>query len=253
MRHGILCICVAFLPVAAAFAQDEASIEAVRANLEKWVETRQLTSRLQADWRSEKEMLEQTAALYEKEVSDLNDQLTKAQTSTSQVDKERAELEAEKKELDDANTRVAEWATQCEGQIRQLAPAFPPPLATKLEPLLKRLPDDPSKTRLSPVERMQNLVGLLNEVDKFNGSIAVESELQKRPSGDEIQVQTLYLGLGQAYFVDKTGGFAGVGLPTLKGWEWKEQPGLGADILRAIAVYENTQPPAFVDLPMTVK
>jgi len=252
MRHGILCICVALLPVATAFAQDQASIDGVRANLKEWVETRQLTSRIQADWRSEKEMLKQTAALYEKELADLNEQLSKSESGSSQVGKERKELEAEKAELEEATARVAEWATQAEQAIRRLAQAFPPPLSEKLDPLLKRLPEDPSKTRLSPVERMQNLVGILNEVDKFNGSIVVESELQTQPSGEEIQVKTLYVGLGQAYFVDKTGAFAGVGQPTLRGWEWKEQAGLGAAILRAIAVYENTQPPAFVGLPMTV-
>lgn len=252
MRQSILCICIALLPVVSAFAQSEASIDGIRANLEQWVQTRQLTSRLQSDWRSEKEMLEQTAALYGKELSDLNERLAKADTSTSQVGKERADLEAEKEEIAEANVRVAEWATQCEEGIRRLAPAFPHPLASKLEPLLQRLPDDPSATRMRAVERMQNLVGILNEVDKFNGSIVVESELQTRPSGEEIQVKTLYVGLGQAYYVDTTGDFSGVGMATLSGWKWKEQAGLGPAILRAIAVYENTHPPAFVGLPMTV-
>ncbi|MCU0788927.1 MAG: DUF3450 domain-containing protein [Verrucomicrobia bacterium] len=252
MRHGILVLSILLLPVASLTAQSGSTIDEARVSVEKWVETRQLTSRLQADWRAEREMIEQTLALFEKELAELQEKLAKADTSTSQVGAERAKLEAEKKELEEASARVTDWATRFEERIRKLAIAFPPTLATKLDPLMKRLPADSATTRLGPVERMQNLVGILNEVDKFNGSIVVESELQKRPSGEEIQVKTLYVGLGQAYFVDKTGDFAGVGQPSLKGWEWKEEPGLGGRVLDAIASYEDTRPPGFVELPMTV-
>ena len=251
MQHGILCFGIALLPMVTASAQNEVTLDEVRSTLSQWVETRQLTSRLQADWRSEKEMLEQTAALYEKELSGLNEQLAKTETGSAQVTEDRARLEAEEKELREAEAAVAEWVKQCEQRLGRLASAFPPPLASKLAELVKRMPDDPSETRLSPLERMQNVVGILNEVDKFNGSIVVESELQTRPSGEEIQVRTLYVGLGQAYFVDQTGTFSGVGRPSLEGWAWEEQAGLGERILRAIAIYDNSRPPAFEALPMS--
>jgi septal ring factor EnvC (AmiA/AmiB activator) len=252
MRPIVLSFCVAFLPVGQSLAEGELSVGEARDHLQKWVETRQLTSQLQTDWRSEKEMLESTVDLFNKELSDLTAQLEKADTDTSQVGKERTALEAERAELEAAEARVGEWATQLEARVRELAKAFPPPLSDKLDALLVRMPVDPANTRLNPIERMQTLVGILNEVDKFNSSIAVESELQKRPSGEEIQVKTLYVGLGQAYFVDQTGDFAGIGVPSAEGWEWKEAPELANEILHAIAVYENVQPPSFDNLPMTL-
>ena len=253
MRYSITVISLALCSVCSLHAQDKASIENVRGTLSEWVQARQLTSRLQAEWRSEKEMLEQTAALYEKEIGDLKEQLAKADTSSTQVQEERTKLEAEKTELGEATAKVSEWVNRFERRLRELSAAFPPPLASKLDHLMKRLPEEPDKARLSPVERMQNLVGILNEVDKFNSSISVESELQKRPSGEELQVKTLYVGLGQAYFVDKTGDFAGVGIPSKDGWQWAEAPGLGGHILKCIAIYENTQPPAFVELPLVIR
>ena len=252
MKLGFLTIAVATLPVFHGFAQDAAPIEEMRATLGKWVEAREAASRSLSDWRTEKDMVEQTVALFEKELAGLDEQLAKADTGTSQVQAERAKLEQEKAELEEASHQVKSVATGLEQRVRVLARAFPPPLLQKLEPLMKRLPEDPANTRVSPVERMQNLVGILNEADKFNAAVAVESELQKRPSGEEFQVQTLYLGLGQAYFVDKTGKFAGVGMPSLSGWEWKEWPELAGAIQRCIAIYQNTQPPAFVGLPLTV-
>jgi hypothetical protein len=117
---------------------------------------------------------------------------------------------------------------------------------------MRRLPEDPSDTRTSPVERLQTIVGILNEVEKFGSVISVESELQKTSDGKEIEVKTLYVGLGQAYFVDKTGDFAGVGVAKLSGWEWSEASELGKAIQHAIEVYEGSQPPSFDGLPMTV-
>lgn len=246
-------MCVVLLSLATAIAQEKESMEGVRANLEQWVETRQLTSRLQSDWRSDKEMLDQTAAVHERELSGLNEALAKADTGTSQVRKEHEALETQKAELEEAKAAVAAWATQCEQRMRILARGLPAPLTRKLEPLLSRLPQNPSETRLNPVERMQNLVGILNEVDKFNSSVVVESELKKRPSGEEIQVKTLYAGLGQAWFVDKSGSFAGVGRPTATGWAWEDQANLGARVLRAISIAENVEPPAFEQLPMSTQ
>lgn len=252
MKLGLMTLAVAALPLCHVFAEDASSIEAMRATLGKWVEARETASKALSDWQTEKEMLEQTATLFEKDLANLDEQMAKTDTGTSQVEKEKAKLEAEKSELEAASEQVSETATKLEQRLKSLTKALPPPLVEKLQPLMKRVPQDPAHTRITPVERMQNLVGILNEVDKFNGAITVESELQKRPSNEEIQVKTLYVGLGQAYFVDKTGDFAGVGVPSLSGWEWKEQPELAGAIQRCIAIYENTEPPAFVGLPLTV-
>ena len=68
---------------------------------------------------------------------------------------------------------------------------------------------------------MQNVVAMLNEADRFNSAITLTVELRKDAEGKERQVQTIYLGLGQAYFADEKGTIAGTGVPGANGWAWR--------------------------------
>jgi hypothetical protein len=241
------------LLLAAGPAPAATPLDETRETLAKWVQTRQLTGKLRADWQADKETLEQSLKLFERELKTLDEQLGKTDTSSQQAQKERAELAREKEALLAASDKAKELATALEARVKSLARAFPAPLHEKIEPLLKRIPADPAATKASPAERLQTIVGILNEVDKFNGAVSVVSEIQKNPAGAEVQVKTLYLGLGQAWFVDKAGDYAGIGVPTAEGWQWQPRPELAPRISKAIAVYENTAPAAFVDLPVTLK
>jgi hypothetical protein len=101
-------------------------------------------------------------------------------------------------------------------------------------------------------ERLQAVVTLLGEVDKFQQTVTVAPGRQTDSNGREVSVETLYLGLGAAFFSDPTGQVAGVGKPGKAGWEWQLKPDLGADIRSALAMYRNSKPAAFVGLPVTL-
>jgi len=224
-----------------------------RTTIEKWVETRQLISKTQSDWQADKETLEQTVALYERELKSLEEQRSNVSTNSVQVDKERDLAQKQQKDLTEASAKVKELAGGLEKRLTELAPSFPPPLADKVSPLLKRIPEDPATTRASVLERMQNVVGIINEVDKFNAAVTVVSEIQKNPSGAEVQVETLYVGLAQAYFVDKSGDYAGTGVPDKTGWKWTPNHELAGRIQKSIAMYKNAAPADFVSLPVEIK
>ncbi len=69
-----------------AVARAESPLSDARSTLEKWVETRQLISRTKSDWQSDKEMLEQTCQLLERELKELGEQSAKLSTNHMQVD-----------------------------------------------------------------------------------------------------------------------------------------------------------------------
>jgi hypothetical protein len=140
-----------------------------------------------------------------------------------------------------------------EAELRHLAAHFPAPLLEQVEPLLNRLPREGASAQASPAERLQAVVGLMSQVDRFNGSFTVASELRKNPAGAEIQVRTLYLGLAQAWFVSPDGKFAGFGKPGANGWAWTTDNELAAAVERAIAVQENTGIAEYVALPVSIK
>jgi hypothetical protein len=205
-----------------------------------------------ADWEVEKQALEQGIALLEKEARLLDEQIAKAEATATQADRERQKLIEENEQLSSAAVVVRDVVEALEKRTLEVARQFPPPLRERIEPLFKRIPRAGAGSHLSLGERFQNVVGILSEVDKFNGSITVTSELRQIPSGENVQVKPIYLGLGAAYYVDKTGQTAGVGRPGPDGWTWTARNELAPQVTRAIYVYENAAAAVFVHLPVQV-
>lgn len=231
----------------------QSALESTRSLLEKWVETRKSIAEIRSDWTVEKEVIKQSLGAFERELNTLGEQLDQVDTGSDQTAKELKEVEDEKSALRLASDELKQSVAKLEARVRGLAPGFPTPVIEKIEPLFNRIPEDPDDTKLGLSARLQNIVGILNELDKFNGGLTVVSELRKTESGAEVQTRVMYVGLGQAYFVDKTGEFCGYGLSSPQGWTWTPKPDLGPAILKAIGVYENSEPAVFVGLPVSVK
>jgi len=224
-----------------------------RSTLEQWVQTRQLISKTRADWQTDKESLEQTVALYERELKSVDEQMTKVSTNNTQVANEMQEAMALQKSSGEALTRAREFAAEFEGRVRKFVPQLPVPLQDILKPLLVRLPADSANTKMLAAERVQVLVGVLNELDKFNNAVNVFSEKRKNAKGEEVAVQTIYVGLGTAYFVNDTADIAGIGAPAKDGWQWTLKPELATTVLEAVKIYRNEHTARFVTLPVTIQ
>ena len=245
-----LCIILALTLRAQSVAEETGSQAALaQAAITQWVEARQSLAETRAAWETDREVLAQSIQLHEAALADVKERLSETGTSSKQIAREREQLLAEQANLQEASERVATLLSPIETKIRHLAKTLPAPLLSKLEPLLARIPNNPQATDFSLPERVQTVVGIVSEVEKFNGSISVHSEIQRNQAGEDVQVRTLYLGLAQAYSVDQSGR-AGVGSPGPEGWEWTPADHLAPKINRAIAIYENSQPAAFVSLPV---
>jgi hypothetical protein len=231
----------------------EAPLAQTRSTLEKWVETRQLVSKARSDWQSDKETIQQTIALFERELKTVDEQMAKVSTNSAQVDKERGEAEAQQKAARESIERAREFATGFEAQLVKVAPKLPLPLQDIVKPLLNRLPSDPGTTKMSAAERVQVVIGILNELDKFNNAVTIFSEKRKNGKDEELSVETVYLGLGAAYFVSEAGDFAGMGTAGPNGWEWTIKPELGASVREVIRIYKNERPARFIPLPAVIK
>ena len=107
--------------------------------------------------------------------------------------------------------------------------------------------------KLSLSERFQNVLGILNEVNKFNREIAVTSEVRTLADGTSAEVTALYVGIGQGYYVSADGKVAGVGSAAPEGWVWTPANDAAARVAKAIAILKNEQPASFVPLPVRVE
>ncbi len=224
----------------------------VRSSLEKWVETRQLISKTKSDWISDKEMLEQSVALLERELRGVEESISKVSTNNTHAASERSLTEAQLTTSQESLARSKAFTEHFEPRILALLPRLPSPLQDILKPLVARIPTSAS-TKMPPTERVQVVIGILNELDKFNNAVTLFSEKQRNSKGDEIAVETVYVGLGAAYFVNDSGDFAGLGVPGPKGWEWTVKPECGPRVRDVIRIYRNEQTARFISLPVSIR
>jgi hypothetical protein len=231
----------------------ENSLSETRSTLDKWVETRQLISKTKSDWQSDKEMLEQSVQIFDRELKSVAEQITKLGTNGTQVEKERLQAEALLKSSNESMDRTKEFTTDFEARITKLVPQLPSPLQEILKPMLNRMPTNSAVTRAPATERVQVIVGILNEIDKFNNAVTIFNEKRKNEKGDEVAVETVYVGLGAAYFVNDAGNFAGLGSPGPNGWEWAIKPEVASSVRNVIRIYRNENPARFVSLPVIIK
>ncbi len=227
-------------------------IEAAHSTLDRWVETQRLISKEKADWALGKSMLEDRIAVVRRELEALRTRIDDARDSISDTDESRASLSVESERL-----KTAAWSLRAtvqihEERVKSLLPRLPDPLLDRLQVLRQRLPQDSSDSKLSLSERFMNVVGILNEAAKFNREIVTTNEVKMLADGRSVEVGAIYLGVGQAYYVTANGSAAGIGSVGENKWEWRPADECAADIARAIAIYNNEQPAAFVRLPVRI-
>lgn len=233
-------------------ASSKPTIESSRLAMSKWIETQQIISKEKKDWQQQKEILVGRRELVGQEVAGLEEKIRQAGQSVAQAEKRRQELLAEKEGLNAIATRLAARLAELEADVHRIVKQLPDHVKAKVLPLSQRIPQDPAATRVSVAERFQNVIGILNEVNKTNGEITVNYEVHELSGGRPSEVRALYVGLAQAYFVSP-GGEAGIGRPTADGWKWESSKAISGDVLTALEILQGKHSPVYVPLPVKIQ
>ncbi|NBX36977.1 MAG: DUF3450 family protein [Planctomycetes bacterium] len=228
------------------------TLEETRLTLSKWIETQQIISKERNDWQQGKEILQGRIELVGKEVSQLGERIAQSEAAVVESHKKRDDLAAQNEQLKEVGAQLAGAVTEMESQVRKLSKLAPEGVLTRLTPLLQRIPTDPEKTRISTAERFQNVLGILNELNKANSEITIAYEIRQLSDGSSSEVQVIYVGLAQAYFLSPRGE-AGIGKPSENGWQWRAANDQAGAILTALEIIQGKHPPAFVALPITIQ
>ncbi len=248
---GVVCtVCCSY---AVSAAQEAEKIETTRAAIEQWVKTKDLISKEKRDFALAKEVLNERIELVRREIKALHEKITDAEDSIAEADKKRADMLEENEKLKQASASLQDTLVYLEQQTGQLLKRLPDPIRERVKPLSQRLPEDPKDTKLSISERFQNVVGILNEVDKFNREITVTSEVRTLEDGSSVEVAALYVGIGQGFYASANGTVAGIGTAAEDGWVWKPANEAAVQISDAIAILKNEKVAAFVQVPVEIQ
>lgn len=220
----------------------------------EWSRIRSLISEEKAQWEREEQSIADALNVSRQETELLKGKLTTLNEGSTGNEKARADLLDKISESKTNMTVFTEAIGRLEGTVRELTPVLPTHLKAELAPVLQRIPAEGKPTQLPVSQRMQTVVAFLAQLDRFNSTPSLVSEIREVEPGKSLEVQTLYFGLGIAYYSDPAGTFAGWGQPTLEGWKWtKAEADGGKKIAEAIAIHQNQKQPAFVALPIKVE
>ena len=229
-------------------------IDATRETLSKWVETKQMISKERSEWATGKDILEDRVRLAQAETDTVRDKLKEISAAVAEAQKKRDELAAQNDKLKATAEKSKAMVIAAEKQLRPLLPQLPEPLREKLKPIIARFPEDSEKSTASLAERLQNVLGILDQASAFNATVASVKELRTFPDGTRAEVTTVYLGLSQAYYTNREGTLAGIGHPGPDGWVWKPDNANGKKILLAVHILEGKEKGAtFIDLPVKIQ
>ena len=241
-----------FAAGAGARAEETGTVDAARSTLGKWVETQTIISREKKDWQQGKEILQSRIEAVKKEIAQIEERLKQARGDKAEADKVGAGLAAERQAISDVTDALSVHIGELEARVRVLYRTLPESMKEKLQPLYQRMPEDPAHARVSLAERFQNVLGILNEMNRLNSEVTVASEIRPLSDGRPYEVRTIYVGLGQAYFVSARGE-AGIGRPSSDGWTWKKDDAIARDVNLVLEILQSKSSPKFVPLPVDIR
>ena len=243
-----LCCCL--------FANDaraSGDLAATRSLVKEWVAAEKALANEHLAWQEKRQLLEDLIQLKTEELAALNVSITAIAENATQADKARSELVQQRDELEKHRTIITHFIEGIAPSIVAFKTWVPEPLQAQLNPLFLKVTAHGMGEALSLAERMQAIVAILQALNQFDQTVTVHSSLRELKSGQQVEVETVYVGLGIAYYRSLSGELAGYGQPTHSGWSWSEQAALAPAIAAALAAAkQQVQAAEFIQLPVKI-
>lgn len=239
---GVIALSLLTNPLLVAQAP-QSQIEQTQQAVSDYVFSRQQIAQSKNEWKVYKEVSDRRIEFFESEIESLLAQIEAAENTVSSAQETISAKQDEIAVLRRANKVVLDLAPEYEARIRNLSKSLPPPLTTKLSALLDSL----GKPKQA-AQRMAIVIGILNEIDKFNSEWTID--------GDQVgntTVNVLYMGLAMGFYADENGAVGGIMVPTADGWERREDNSL-APAISTLIKYRlgEVKPATFIALPIEI-
>ncbi|MEM7011774.1 MAG: DUF3450 family protein [Verrucomicrobiota bacterium] len=223
---------------------------AVQEKLREWVRVQELTIEEEANWKEEQLRLADLNQLRQQEIAGLDETISASSKRITFYDEKLGALESEGTELKEGRQQLQARIEALETRALTLMKSLPTPVLDKLGETAPRLENPEPDLPLQ--NRYRDVLAVLIEAGNFDRKLSVQIEVREI-DGSEAELEVLYLGLSRAYYVDRTGKRAGVGVPGADGWTWTSEPKLAGEIRQAIQTHQQKAPPTLTRLPVQVE
>src|SRR5690606_26707288 len=181
--------------------------------------------------------------------------------AASDVDLRRSELLQKQETLEQEQLLMTDQLKKTHLRIRSLMPNLPPPLQSEWQTQI----DFVAEEAASNSEKLERMLALFKMAEEFDSRIAMHrGELSMDDTDGNsvvVQVNQIYLGVGQGWYVSDDGKLYGYGRATQQGWKWWHGEAASAEIgvplhaAQISQVYGMLQNPTaadFVALPVKI-
>lgn len=229
-------------------------MDETRGLLQQWAATQRQISNEKTEWETGKAMLEGRIQLLKLSVEETQKKIAEAKAKLEEVKKRTAEAETEKAQIKQATEALLAEAPTLEKSIREIYQSVPGVVQEKIKVLYDRIPKEGADIKnITAAERYQNVLGILNELNKANNEFTSLPEIHDLGGGKKAEVKVVYLGLGQGYFVNSNGDIGGLGLPDKTGWKWTTDPQIAPKMRELVEVMKKSVAPKLVELPAKIQ
>jgi hypothetical protein len=211
----------------------------------QWTDLERQKDILQANWRTDKPILEQQLLLFEREARELDAYLETSAQQQDEVEQRRLELLEEQTRLEREQDALERSLAQASRGLETLHPQLPPPLFEAWTEDLPRL----RSPLLTPTEKLQLMLELLEQLDDFQRKITLHQSVMTMADGRDYEVKQVYLGLSHGWYVTADGRFGAAGAAGTSGWQWTAVTDNQA-ITDIVGILERRVEPALVSIPL---
>ncbi len=212
----------------------------------EWVKTRAETVRLEKDWEQDRVLLDSTLIALKERAARLQEKRDHLLAATADERAEQASLNAKLTEAKQSLQSTEQRLLALTDQVLRLRPRLPPRLAEALELSYRSL----AGKELSPGERMQLVITVLNRCAQFNLDITHGEEVLALPGEPAAKsVEVIYWGLSHGYALDRAAAKAWLGAPGPEGWRWEPLADAAPAVAELLAVRRDEADPRLIRVP----
>lgn len=230
--------------------QEPASVEDTRAVLDEWMQTEKLIYEERRDWQLKRELLESRIALVGAELASVRESIAAEESELATGGAEAAAAAAALADREAAAEAFRAEIVALEERTRALLARLPDAAVERVRLLIPRLPEDSAASQEGLGRRYLTVIGILNQLNKFNAELSSVNETRALPDGSMVAVRVLYAGLSCAWYVSEDGRYAGYGSAAGGAWTWTAMDEHAETIGRALAIHGGDEEAGYVRLPL---
>jgi hypothetical protein len=243
--QGVLVAALVCLPTASNSQPVDDPSRQIDALTLQWTSLERQRVELEANWRTDRPLLEQQLFLLERESSELSEFLQATAARQDEVDARRLELLERQTRLEQEQSVLEDELARATGVLRALHTQLPPPLVDAWDEGLSSL-DSPL---LTATEKLQRVLELLGQLDDFQQRVSLHEAVMRMGDGRDYEVRQVYLGLSHGWYVTADGRFAAAGTADPGGWRWTAVSDAPL-IAQIIDILERRRAPELVSIPL---